>query len=188
MPNLEKLKELADFLEIEIPDLKGDKGDAGKDGRDGIDGKDGVGIKGEKGDKGDRGERGASGADGRDGSDGKDGKDAIIDEEKIIEEVVKRIPKPKDGKDGQDGRSTVVGGRISGSVKFYDLSAQTNGVLQVFSVPKSVSAVVFSSDSPIILMENNGFTLNASRTQLTLTTIPSQGSQLLFQYQSMFNT
>ncbi len=191
MSNLEKLNELADFLEIELPDLRGDKGDTGEQGIQGEKGETGAdGNNGRDGKDGKDGRNGANGVDGIDGRDGKDGVDATIDEEKIIKEVVKRIPKPKDGKDGVDGKSTVMGGRTSGGVKFYDLSAQTNGSLKVFSVPKNIAGVIFSSDSPIVLMENNGFTLNASRTQLTLTvaTAPSQGSQLLFQYSSLFNT
>lgn len=39
--------------------------------------------------------------------DGEDGKDA--DEEKIINEVLKQIPIPKDGKDGKDGKTPVAG-------------------------------------------------------------------------------
>ena len=75
-------------------------------------------------------------------------------------------------------------------MKFYDLSSQTTGSLKVFTVPKSINAIVLSSDFlPNVLMEGNGFTLNSTRTQLTLnvSTAPSSGSQLLFQYSSIFN-
>lgn len=79
--------------------------------------------------------------------------------------------------------------KTNNATQFYDLSTQTDGSTKVFAVPKSVSSIVIGSDFPTILMENNGFTLNATRTQLTLTTenAPSQGSQLLYQYTSMFN-
>ncbi len=52
------------------------------------------------------------------------------------------------------------GGRTWGGTGFHDLSAQTNGTLKVFSVPKGLSAILFSSDFPSVLMENRGFTLN----------------------------
>ncbi len=65
-----------------------------------------------KGDKGDKGERGESVDEKKVISeilkkipkpkDGISGKDA--DEEKIIEKVLSKIPKPKDGKDGEDGK------------------------------------------------------------------------------------
>jgi len=57
--------------------------------KDGADGKDGVSIKGDKGDKP---------IAGVDFPIPKDGKDA--DEEKIVENVLKLIPQPKDGKEG----------------------------------------------------------------------------------------
>ncbi len=75
------------------------------------------------------------------------------------------------------------GARSSHSTRFTDLSSHTNGVLKVFAVPEGLGGVLFSSDFPMVLMENNGFTLNKSRTQLTMTTdnAPSAGSQLLYQ-------
>lgn len=92
------------------------------------------------------------------------------------------------GKSGRGGGGSG-GGRVAGTLQFYDLSSQTTGSLKVFTVPKSRSAVVMCSDFPSVLMENNGFTMNAKRTQLTLTVTnaPSSGSQLLFQYVSLFN-
>jgi len=79
------------------------------------------------------------------------------------------------------------GARSNNSTKFYPLTA--DGSTKIFSVPKSVASIVLMSDFPHILFENNGFTLNATRTQLTLTVdnAPSLGSQLLYQYSSMFN-
>jgi len=85
-----KLKELAEFLEIDLDDLKGDKGDRGdkgekgdkgergENGKDGKDGKDGkAGKDGKQGDRGEKGENGKDGKDGRDGQDGQDGKDGV---------------------------------------------------------------------------------------------------------------
>lgn len=81
------------------------------------------------------------------------------------------------------------GFRASRSMMTSDLSSQTNGVKITFDVPKSISSFLLSSDFPSPLMQNNGFTLNATRTQLTLTTDnpPSSGSQLLYVYSSVFN-
>ena len=80
------------------------------------------------------------------------------------------------------------GGRSGGGMKTKDLSSQTTGSLKVFIVPKSVTAFVVGSDFPTVLMEGNGFTLNSTRTELTLTVTnaPSANSQLLYVYSSMF--
>jgi len=56
--------------------------------KDGVDGE--KGEKGDKGDKGDRGEKGDKGADGRDGE--------TPNMDKIVSEVLSKIPKPADGK------------------------------------------------------------------------------------------
>lgn len=79
--------------------------------------------------------------------------------------------------------------RSSNSPLFHDLSSSTDGVTKIFSVPKNIGGVVMSSDFPTVLMENNGFTVNAARNQITLTTVnaPSAGSQLVFIGKSMFN-
>ena len=45
---------------------------------------------------------GRDGRDGVDGKDGRDGKDA--DANKIVQEVLRRVPKGKDGADGRDGK------------------------------------------------------------------------------------
>ena len=88
---------LEEYEEVGKELRKGDKGDKG----DSIKGDKGENIKGNKGDKGDKGDsvRGEKG-DFIKGESGKDGKDA--DEDKIITEVLKRIPRPKDGKDGKN--------------------------------------------------------------------------------------
>lgn len=45
------------------------------------------------------------GRDGRDGSDGKDGRDGKdADVRKIVDEVLRRVPKAKDGTNGIDGK------------------------------------------------------------------------------------
>ena len=143
--------------------------------------------------------------DGNDGEDGKDGKDADVT--KIISEVLKQIPpdveetpeqlaEKLDSIDYLKGLQDLEkrmgaridslprgGARSSHSTRFTDLSTKTNGVLKVFAVPEGLSGVLFSSDFPTVMMEGNGFTLNSTRTQLTMTTVnaPSSGSQLIYQ-------
>ena len=75
-----------------------------------------------------------------------------------------------------------VGFRSNNSPLFHDMSSQTNGVTKIFTVPKNRGGVVFSSDFPTALMEGNGYTINASRTQITLTidNANTSGSQLVF--------
>lgn len=86
MSNMEdSFRELAEFLGIDVDDLKGVKGDRGEKGDPGKDGRDST-VPGPKGDKGDKGDRGPAGRDGIDGVDGRDGKDG------------------KDGRDGKDGK------------------------------------------------------------------------------------
>lgn len=94
-----------------------------------------------------------------------------------IENEIKRI----------DNKSTGGGFRASHSTKFYSLTA--DGSTKIFSVPKSATSIVLTSDTPFILFENNGFTINKTRTQITLTTdiAPSNGAQLLYQYSTLFN-
>ncbi len=130
----------------------------------------------EKGDKGDPG---------KDGRDGRDGKDAEVDEEKIVKSVIEKIPKPKDGKDGRTGHSSAA----PHPMRVYDLSTKTDGTTKIFTVPKSVSGIIHMSDFPYVLCEGNGYTINAARTQITLTVTnaPTAGSQLIYQYASMFN-
>lgn len=53
-----------------------------------------------KGDKGERGNDGYTPIKGKDYFDGKDGKDAYIDKQKLISDILSKIPKPKDGIDG----------------------------------------------------------------------------------------
>ena len=87
IPDVQKIK----FPEVEtIKGKQGDRGDRG-DSVKGDKGDKGDSIKGDKGDfvKGEKGDRGEKGKDGI-GRDGIDGKDA--DEEKIVKEVLKKIP------------------------------------------------------------------------------------------------
>lgn len=81
------------------------------------------------------------------------------------------------------------GGRSGGSVKFHPLTP--DGTTKIFIVPKSIASIVHMSDFPGVLYEGaaNGFTINASRTQITLTVenAPTTNSQLLYEYSSMFN-
>ncbi len=163
----------------------------GKDGRDGVDGKSIQGPKGEKGDAGPIGRsifggRGESGKDGKDGADGKDGQDVSPETVDELKEEIKKL----EGRLGARIDAVPRGApRAAHSTRFTDLSSQTNGTLKVFNVPEGLSGVLFSSDFPMVLMEGNGFTLNSSRTQLTMTTVtaPTTGSQLLYQSTDIHN-
>lgn len=118
----------------------------------------------------------------------RDGLELLPENEKLMIDAIKGLRKELDElKRVASAKGTA--GRSNNSMKFYDLSSQTNGTLKIFSVPKGLAGVVIGSDFPTVLMEGNGFTLNATRTQLTLTTVnaPSSGSQLLYQYVSIFN-
>jgi hypothetical protein len=112
--------------------------------------------------------------------------ESLIDIERInqlydilkgLEEKISLIPR---------GGGTVAS-RSNNSTKFYPLTA--NGSNKVFTVPKSVASIVLMSDFPHILFEGSGFTINSTRTQITLTVenAPALGSQLLYQYSSQFN-
>ena len=76
------------------------------------------------------------------------------------------------------------GGGVGGdSILTQDLSTATNGITKTFTVPVHRKALmVMCSDFPTLLLNGNGFTVNAARTQITLTTdnAPSSGSQLGF--------
>ncbi len=187
--------------------LKGDKGDKG----DTVIGP--QGPKGDKGEPGESitGPKGEQGRPGRDGVDGKDstipgpmgpaGKDGSPDEPlqiasklntttesveisviKGLQDFLNRITSLA------NKRVKTKGGRIGGGgdvMMVEDLSSQTNDTLKVFTVPYNRKAIkVEMSDAPHHLYENNGFTLNAARTQLTLTVnnAPTAGSQLAFIY------
>lgn len=190
---VEELDDLEDKIEnLPKPEKgeKGDKGDQGERGTDGKDGKDGV--------------DGKDGKDGKDGVDGKDGKDgspdtpvqvrdkletltgderldakAIRGLEDEIEKLRKEISSIPRGTATRSAQSTL----------FHDMSSQTDGSNMTFTMPKNLAGVIIGSDFPTVLMEGNGFTMNATRTQATLTTVhaPSSGSQLVFLGRSIFN-
>lgn len=100
---------------------------------------------------------------------------------KDIERLITRIVKESE-------KSTKTRSRVGGGgdiINLYDLSSQTDGSTVTFTVPKHrKSIMVLCSDFPLMLFENNGFTVNSTRTQITLTVAnaPSQGSQLALQY------
>lgn len=107
-------------------------------------------------------------------------------EEKIDKKVIKGLDKElvniKKAIREKAGGVKRGGGDI---IYLEDLSTQTDGNTLIFTVPKHRKAImVIGSDFPSVLFENNGFTVNSSRTQITLTVsnAPSQGSQLGFQY------
>lgn len=187
-------------IKSEIENIKKEAGVQGEPGESGIDG-----MVGKDGINGRDGKDGADGSDGNDGINGENGKDGSPDTgeqiiDKINEDESEKLIKAEKVEGLEDRFKQVEkqissiprggGFRVNNATKFYDLTSQTNGSLKVFTVPKSVAAIVLSSDFPTILMEKNGFTINATRTQITLTAqnAPSAGSQLLYQYSSMFNS
>ncbi len=130
------------------------------------------------------------------GKDYRDGKDA--DEERVVKKVLSRIPKPKDGYtpvkgvdywDGKDGKDVPHSSAAPHPMRVYDLSAKTDGITKIFTVPKGVAGILHMSDFPYVLCEGNGYTINAARTQITLTVAnaPSTNSQLIYTYASQFN-
>jgi len=169
---------------------KGDKGETGEKGKDGKDGKDGVnGKDGINGKDGLNGKDGVDGLNGINGTNGKDGEMGTIDDA-TIGYLQNEIKKLEERVNSVAARPTSQGGfRANNATKFYPLTA--DGSTLIFTVPKSVASIVLMSDFPHILFEGaaNGFTINASRTQITLTVenAPSLGSQLLYQYSSQFN-
>src|SRR3990167_5884638 len=80
------------------------------------------------------------------------------------------------------------GGRVSRNNIYKTLTP--DGSTKIFSVPKNTGGVVIGSDFPTVLMEGAGFTVNASRSQITLTVdnAPSLNSQLVFIGNGIFNT
>lgn len=186
---------------------KGDKGDTGENGNDGERGEKGdTGDKGEKGEKGDRGETGIAGLPGDDGQNGKDGEKGENGSPDTGSQIIEKINADdteglikKERIEGLDDAFKNVdrqissiprggGGRASHGMKLKVLVP--DGSTKTFSVPKSVTRFVIGSDFPNIYMENAGFTINTTSTQIVLTTdnAPSAGSQLLYVYSEVFNT
>lgn len=115
--------ELVKAAVAEIPIPK--DGKDGSPGKDGADGKDGVdGLDGRDGAPGLAGKDGAPGKDGADGRDGQDGKSVTLadiearimaihatwalDWEKRAQDIISRLPKPKDGRDAISLEGTTI--------------------------------------------------------------------------------
>jgi len=111
-------------------------------------------------------------------------KNDIMDMQESIKSIFEDVKELKARSTSRGG-----GGGRAGGMQLTDLSSSTDGSTKTFSVPKNTLGFVIGSDFPTVLMEGNGFSVNASRTQITLTTLnaPSQGSQLLFVGKSFFN-
>lgn len=109
--------------------------------------------------------------------------------ERLDASAIKGLDEMKKELDTKISKSLGAAPRASNSMKIADLSSQTDGSKKIFTVPKGLLGFVIGSDFPTVLMENNGYTINSTRTQITLTfiTAPSAGSQLLFAYMSIFN-
>ena len=151
--------------------LNGIDGLDGRDGRDGKDGKDGV-----------------KGQDGKDGSPdtgeeiikkvNHDPSDRLIRKGKVegLEELEKRVRTTE-----VDSRQFLRSG--GDTVYMEDLSAQTDGLTKVFTVPYNRRAImVAGSDFPSVLFPSNGFTVAGTTLTLTTDNAPSEGSQLGFMY------
>ncbi len=122
--------------------------------------------------------------------DGEPGKDAELPTEETLKALMEPLFNEMEARVAKKINELPRGGaRSSHTVRVTDLSSQTNGSRKVFAVPEGLSGILFSSDFPTILMEGNGFTLNATRTQLTMTTVtaPSSKSQLLYQSTDIHN-
>ena len=111
------------------------------------------------------------------------------DEFKIEKEHIKGLSDIIDRLENRISNIPRGGGGRKGGMEVHDLSSQTNGSLKIFTVPKSRTGFIISSDFPTVLTINNGFMLNAMTTQLTLTpdNAPSTKSQLIYVYSSLFN-
>lgn len=92
-----------------------------------------------KGDKGEKGERGAQGPVGKDGKDGKNA--APVNEEKVIQEVRKLIPQPKDG--SPDSPSQIV----------KKLESLPKGKRLSFKYIDDVPNMLGSGGNPIVIKE-----------------------------------
>ncbi len=150
------------------------------------------GGKGERGDKGDKGEgiKGDKGDVGKQGSP--DTSEQIVSKvntskTKIKKEQIEGIDEVIDNMKAEVGSARGFAARASNATKFHPLTA--DGSTKIFAVPKSVAAILHCSDFPSVFYENSGFTINATRTQITITTdnAPSDGAQLIYQYSGMFN-
>lgn len=180
----------------------GKNGEDGKDGERGQDGQDGAeGKEGKPGQAGANGQAGEDGENGKDGINGENGKDGSPDTgEEIISKIneAEGLIKPerveglaKFKKEVSESISNIPRGGARASHSMIPFPLTPNGVTKTFLVPKSVNGFLLSSDNlPNVLMENNGYTINATRTQIVLTTTdaPTSGSQLLYVYSSQFNT
>jgi len=84
-------------------------------------------------------------------------------------------------KSGGDNRIFSIGGAARNAVEFSDLSAQLNGVLKTFSVPKRRFIALFGTQAPVIYRPETDYTGSGTGT-LTLTaevTAPSTGQSLI---------
>lgn len=131
------------------------------------------------------------GLDGANGINGRDGKDA--DEERVIREVLNKLPKPQDGKDADisvinelenkikqlNERITNIpratgrmGTRRIPMLRAIDLTADVNGSATTFTVPRDTVRVhlVWSTQFPVVLRPDVDFTLSGQ----TLTLVTAQ--------------
>lgn len=127
--------------------------------RDGFDGRDGKGL------------------DGRNGLDGKNGKDAIVDESKIIAEVLKQIPINRSGKKGGGGST----------IRVNNLSSQCDGVNKTFTTTNRIGAahLIIYSSFPTLFLPTTDYTISTNVITLGASVdAPASGQSLAIIYES----
>ena len=117
-------------------------------------------------------------------------KDHMAEMEAMMKEMEEMKKKMVELEKRPMGRNLIggAGGLMRGATRYHKLTP--DGSTKIFDVPKSTTSIIFMSDFPHVLFENNGFTLNAQRAQVTLTVAnaPSTDSQLVYSYSPMFGT
>lgn len=105
----------------------------------------------------------------------------VTPDKQIDWEHIKNVPRKLFKESKKKG-----GGGGGDIIMTYDLSSLTDGVTKTFTVPyfRTAHHVLMSDGPALFLGLNNGFTVNAAHTQITLTVVnaPSTGSQLFFDY------
>ena len=178
-PNLNKVLESVRGTEGQ----KGEKGDVGEIGDEGIPGING--IDGKDGENGRDGIDGENGIDGKNGLNGKDGKDGSPDtpeqvrdkletlkgEERLDKSAIKGLD--EELKKAGSGTAFSVFGAARNSVEYTDLSAQLNGVLTTFTVPRRRFIMVLASFAPYVLRPEVDYTGSGTYTLTITNEIPA---------------
>ena len=127
-----------------------------RDGRDGVDGRPGIAIN---------------------GKDGEPGKDAVVNEEKIISEIMTKIPQMRMGKRSGGGST----------MRVNDLSSQANGVTKTFTTLNKIGTahLLHYSSFPSIFVPTTDYTVSTNVITLGASIpAPVAGQSLVFIYES----